>query len=56
VDHQVGEDPADIIVYATGFHANKMLWPMNIVGRDGISLRDRWGERPSAYLGITIPG
>jgi 4-hydroxyacetophenone monooxygenase len=48
--------PADIIVYATGFQANRMLWPMTIIGRDGESLSRRWGERPSAYLGITVPG
>jgi 4-hydroxyacetophenone monooxygenase len=48
--------PADIIVYATGFQANKMLWPMTVVGRDGEILSERWGERPSAYLGITVPG
>ena len=48
--------PADVIVYATGFEANKLLWPMDIVGRDGQALADRWGERPTAYLGITGPG
>ncbi|MGV0795256.1 flavin-containing monooxygenase [Mycolicibacterium sp. XJ1819] len=48
--------PADVIVYATGFHANKMLWPMTIRGRGGEVLADRWGDRPSAYLGITVPG
>ena len=48
--------PADIIVYATGFQANKMLWPMTIRGRDGELLSERWGQRPSAYLGITVPG
>jgi 4-hydroxyacetophenone monooxygenase len=48
--------PADVIVYATGFQANKILWPMSIVGRDGEILGERWGERPTAYLGITIPG
>jgi 4-hydroxyacetophenone monooxygenase len=48
--------PADIIVYATGFQANKILWPMRIVGRDGEILSERWDERPTAYLGITIPG
>ena len=47
---------ADFIVYATGFQANKMLWPMTIVGRGGEILSERWGERPSAYLGITVPG
>ncbi len=48
--------PADVIVYATGFKANKILWPMKITGRDGEILSERWGERPTAYLGITIPG
>jgi 4-hydroxyacetophenone monooxygenase len=48
--------PADIIVYATGFQATKMLWPMMIHGRGGEVLSERWGERPSAYLGITVPG
>src|SRR4029077_17089066 len=27
--------PADIIVYATGFRASKILWPMTVRGRDG---------------------
>jgi len=48
--------PADVIVYATGFEHTKMLWPMIIRGRNGEILSERWGERPSAYLGITIPG
>ncbi len=33
-----------------------MLWPMRVTGRDGIPLQQRWGERPTAYLGITVPG
>lgn len=45
----------DVIVYATGFHANKFLWPMEIVGRDSVSLRETWGEEPFAYLGVTVP-
>ncbi len=48
--------PADVIVYATGFHANRVLWPMEITGRNGADLRSLWGERPAAYLGITVPG
>ncbi len=47
---------ADVIVYATGFHANRVLWPLAITGRDGTDLRTLWGERPAAYLGITVPG
>jgi 4-hydroxyacetophenone monooxygenase len=47
--------PADVIVFATGFHANRFLWPMQIVGRGGVVLSERWGEDPRAYLGITAP-
>jgi 4-hydroxyacetophenone monooxygenase len=45
----------DIIVYATGFQANRFLWPMDIIGRDGTVLSEQWGDEPSAYLGITVP-
>ena len=47
--------PADVLVYATGFYAARVLWPMGITGRDGANLREVWGERPAAYLGITVP-
>lgn len=47
--------PVDVIIYATGFHANRYLWPMDIVGRGGRRLADQWGDRPTAYLGITVP-
>ncbi|WP_029106297.1 NAD(P)/FAD-dependent oxidoreductase [Mycobacterium sp. URHD0025] len=47
---------ADIIVYATGFRATDVLFPMTITGRDGVDLRDAWGQRPYAYRGITVPG
>lgn len=45
----------DVIIYATGFHANKFLWPMTITGKGGITLEQQWGDDPEAYLGITIP-
>lgn len=47
--------PADVIVYATGFRYTEMLVPLEIVGRQGKDLRQSWGDRPSAYLGITVP-
>lgn len=50
------EHAVDVIVYATGFHANRFLWPMTITGRGGADLRQLWGEEPRAYLGITVPG
>jgi 4-hydroxyacetophenone monooxygenase len=47
---------ADVVVYATGFRPNEMLLPMTILGRDGRDLTAEWGDRPSAYLGMTVPG
>ena len=46
----------DTIVLATGFQAGRMLWPMDIRGRGGRSIREAWGDDdPRAYLGITVP-
>ena len=46
----------DAIVCATGFHADRFLFPMKIVGRGGVELSDQWGETNGrAYLGITVP-
>jgi 4-hydroxyacetophenone monooxygenase len=45
----------DIIVYATGFRHTDVLWPMTITGRNGADLHSVWGNRPFAYLGITVP-
>jgi 4-hydroxyacetophenone monooxygenase len=47
--------PVDVIIYATGFHATKFLWPMRVVGRGGKQLSEVWGDEPRAYLGITVP-
>jgi 4-hydroxyacetophenone monooxygenase len=47
--------PLDVLVLATGFHARKFLWPMEIRGSRG-TLQEQWGEEPRAYLGITVPG
>jgi 4-hydroxyacetophenone monooxygenase len=48
--------PADVICYATGFRHNDFLASMEVTGRSGTQLRGRWGDEPTAYLGITIPG
>jgi 4-hydroxyacetophenone monooxygenase len=49
--------PADVIVLATGFEAHRLLGPMQIRGKGGVSVRDQWGEEdPRAHLGITVPG
>jgi cation diffusion facilitator CzcD-associated flavoprotein CzcO/acetyl esterase/lipase len=47
----------DAIVYATGFDA--MTGPViavDIKGREGLSLREKWADGPSTYLGLTTVG
>ncbi|WP_435173232.1 flavin-containing monooxygenase [Gordonia hongkongensis] len=46
----------DIIVFATGFHSDRYLYPMDIVGRSRQNTVDAWGDHDAyAYLGITAP-
>ena len=55
IDADGVERQVDVVVCASGFHANRYLWPMRIVGRAGAVLSKQWGDEPSAYLGITAP-
>lgn len=45
----------DIIVLATGFHADAFMRPMQISGRDGVTLESLWADHPKAYLAISMP-
>lgn len=48
---------ADVIVYATGFRATELLYPMTITGRGGQTLHDLWAKGGArAYLGCMVPG
>lgn len=52
-----GEHELDTIVFATGFDAmTGALLDIDIRGRDGLSLRDKWAEGPRAYLGLQVAG
>lgn len=47
----------DSLIYATGFDAITGAFDrINIVGRNGISLRDQWREGPLTYLGVQSHG
>ena len=53
---QTGEEvELDVLVYGTGFTTTRMVGEMDIVGLGGAKLREQWGLRPTAYLGITVP-
>ena len=45
----------DVLVLATGFRADQFMRPMNVVGRNGLSLNEVWARRPRALLAISIP-
>ena len=50
------EVEADVIALATGFKVLQFLWPMDIVGVSGKTLREQWGvDDARAYLGISVP-
>jgi 4-hydroxyacetophenone monooxygenase len=51
------EYKADVIALATGFRTLQFLWPMEIRGTTGRTLREEWGKDDAqAFLGITVPG
>jgi cation diffusion facilitator CzcD-associated flavoprotein CzcO len=47
----------DIIVYATGFDAITGSFDhIDIRGRDGLTLREKWFDNPSTFLGMLVSG
>ena len=51
------EFEADAIVYATGFDAmTGALLKIDIRGRGGLALRDKWDGGPRSYLGLSVAG
>jgi cation diffusion facilitator CzcD-associated flavoprotein CzcO/acetyl esterase/lipase len=47
----------DAIVYATGFDAmTGALVSVDITGRDGVTLKEKWAHGPTTYLGLTTVG
>jgi cation diffusion facilitator CzcD-associated flavoprotein CzcO len=51
------EYPFDCIVFATGFDAmTGSLLKIDIHGRGGMALRDKWSAGPRTYLGLGVAG
>lgn len=59
-DAVVTEDGArhevDTLIFGTGFTSTEFLGPIQVIGRDGVVLRDRWHDGAEAHLGITVAG
>lgn len=57
IDTAGGSFGFDTIVFATGFDAvTGAIVAVDITGRDGQTLRDKWASGPSTYLGLTTTG
>ena len=51
------EYECDAIVFATGFDAMTGSFArIDIRGRDGLTLKDKWEEGPKTYLGLMVAG
>jgi cation diffusion facilitator CzcD-associated flavoprotein CzcO len=46
----------DVIALATGFEAHNYMRPMEVVGRDGITIDEAWDSGPHAFAMTSIPG
>lgn len=46
----------DLIVLATGFQVQRFLTPMEVIGKNGITLEDQWIENrgAQAYMGSYV--
>jgi cation diffusion facilitator CzcD-associated flavoprotein CzcO len=57
VSTKAGEYEVDAIVFATGFDAmTGALTSIDIRGRGGISLKEKWRAGPRSYLGLAMAG
>jgi len=51
------EHELDAIVFATGYDAmTGSLLAVDIRGRDGVTLNEKWHAGPRTYLGLSVPG
>ena len=57
VETAVGHHDVDTIVFATGFDAmTGPLLRLDIAGRGGFTLAEKWADGPTTYLGLQVAG
>jgi cation diffusion facilitator CzcD-associated flavoprotein CzcO len=56
VDDTGTEREVDVLVLSTGFQPTNFLATLEVTGANGMTLREAWLPRQSAYLGITVAG
>ena len=50
------ERETDTIIWGTGFETTRFTSPLDIYGPEGHEIGEVWGDRPEAYLGMTVSG
>jgi len=54
---QTAEFELDVLIFATGFDAmTGSIMRIEIIGRDGLTIQEKWSAGPRTYLGLTVPG
>ncbi|MDH4039665.1 MAG: NAD(P)/FAD-dependent oxidoreductase [Gammaproteobacteria bacterium] len=46
----------DVLILATGFHPFNFMRPMDLTGRDGLSIDTAWSRKVQAYRSVCLPG
>ncbi len=50
------ERPCEVAIMATGFETTRLIHPIEVRGREGITLDEFWqGDELGAYLGMAVP-
>lgn len=48
--------PFDVVIFGTGFKSQEFQGSVEVTGRDGLLLNDRWETAQEAYLGMVVDG
>jgi cation diffusion facilitator CzcD-associated flavoprotein CzcO len=56
IDDRGVAHPVDVLILSTGFQPTRFLSGFTVTGRDGREIQEFWGDRPRAFLGVTVPG
>ena len=49
-----GHERVDVIVFASGFDTGRVMWPIQITGRNGVDVRKQLDERLETYQGMAL--
>jgi len=56
LDKSGASEDFDVIIYGTGFQTNPFLADIQVVGRQGKTIREAWSDGAQAYLGVSCSG